>query len=162
MLNLCFCIQWDPAAHVVHSCVSGARNVDALFFMLGSARRGFHKERTGIHYAELVFLHLVGYASHIVYSSVSGHKKSMHYFSRSGGPGAIWIKSTPRHVTLNLCFCIWWELRVTLCIPVHPRHESSMHYFSCSSGPSAVFIKSASGHVTPNLRFYNYWDPGVT
>jgi hypothetical protein len=33
--------------------------------MLGSAQCGFHKKRTGTHYAELVFLHLVRYAGNI-------------------------------------------------------------------------------------------------
>jgi hypothetical protein len=27
----------------------------------------------------------------------------MHYFSRSGGPGAVSTKSAPGHDTLNLC-----------------------------------------------------------
>jgi hypothetical protein len=32
-------------------------------------RYGFHKKHTGTHYAKLVFLHLVGYAGHIMHSS---------------------------------------------------------------------------------------------
>jgi hypothetical protein len=37
----------------------------------------------------------------------------MHYFSFSGGPDADTIKSALGHITLNLCFCIRCELRVT-------------------------------------------------
>jgi hypothetical protein len=35
----------------------------------------------------------------------------MHYFSCSGRPGAVSIKSMMGHVTLNLCFYIRWDLR---------------------------------------------------
>jgi hypothetical protein len=65
----------------------------------------------------------------LVHSGASRHEISTHYFSCSGGPGAFFIESTPGHVMLNLCFCIRWNLRVTLGILVCPGHEMSMHYF---------------------------------
>jgi hypothetical protein len=40
--------------------------------MLGLDRYGFHKKRVAIYYTELVFLHLVGCAGHVVHSSASG------------------------------------------------------------------------------------------
>jgi hypothetical protein len=49
----------DPAgsvAHVVHSGASGARNVEALFFMLGWDQYGFDKKCIGARYTELLFL----------------------------------------------------------------------------------------------------------
>jgi hypothetical protein len=42
-----------------------------LFFMLGSAQCGFYKKSVGIRYAELLFLHPVGSADHVVYSGAS-------------------------------------------------------------------------------------------
>jgi hypothetical protein len=58
--------------HIVHSGASEVRNVDALFFMLGLDRYAFDKKCVGTRYAELVFLHLVGSACHVVHSGACG------------------------------------------------------------------------------------------
>jgi hypothetical protein len=49
----------------VLSVPSGARNIDAIFFMLEWDRYGFGKKCAGTHYAKLVFLHLVGSMGHV-------------------------------------------------------------------------------------------------
>jgi hypothetical protein len=99
--------------HVLHSCASGAQNVDALFFMLGWARCNFHKKHVGTSYIELVFFHPVRSAGHVAHSVHPGCKTLMNYFSFLCGPGAVSIKSVSWHVTMNLFFCIRWVLWVT-------------------------------------------------
>jgi hypothetical protein len=54
------CQTWhlgQSVGHVVHFGAFEARNVDALFFMLGWDRCGCHKMRTGTRYAKHMFLH---------------------------------------------------------------------------------------------------------
>jgi hypothetical protein len=118
-LNLCFCIRLGSARHVVHSVAFGPRNVSALFFLLGWAWCSFRKKPARTHYAELVFLHLVGSAGHIAHSGAFGCETLMHYFSCLGGKGLVSLKNVLGCVTLSFCFCIRWDLRVTLCIMVY-------------------------------------------
>jgi hypothetical protein len=75
------------------------------------------------------------------------------YSSCSDGTGMDSIKSSSRLVMPNFCFCIRWDLHVTLCIPVHPGRETSIYYFSCSIGTSTDSTKSALGHIMSNLCF---------
>jgi hypothetical protein len=94
------------AYHVVHSSAFRPRNVDALFFLLGWAQYGSDKKRTGKRGSEPVFLHPVGSAGNVVHYGAFRREMLMHYFSLSGGPGVVSIKSAMGHVTSNLCFYI--------------------------------------------------------
>jgi hypothetical protein len=60
------------AGHVVHSGASGARIIDALFFMVGWDWYNFHKKCSRTCYGELAFLHPVGSMGHIVHSDAYG------------------------------------------------------------------------------------------
>jgi hypothetical protein len=76
-----------------------------------------------------------------------------HYFSWSGRTGTNYTKIVLGHVTSIFSFCIWWDLHVTWCVPVHPGYETSTRYFSCSSETSMDLTKSALEHVTLNFSF---------
>jgi hypothetical protein len=66
MSNLCFCIWWDmPVTWCI--LVRSGREMS----MLGWDWYGFNKRRTGTRYIELVFLHKMGYAGHVVHSGTS-------------------------------------------------------------------------------------------
>jgi hypothetical protein len=56
----------------VHSGASGARNGNALFFMLGCHWYGLDEKRTSTPCAELVFLHPVGSGGHVVHNGATG------------------------------------------------------------------------------------------
>jgi hypothetical protein len=67
-VKLVFLHSVGYAGHVVHSSASGARNIDALFFMLRWDQYEFDKKCIRTRYTELVFLHPVGSAGHLVHS----------------------------------------------------------------------------------------------
>jgi hypothetical protein len=81
--------------------------------MLGWDQYGFEKKCTKTRYADLVFLHLVGSAGHVMHSGASGERNIDILFSCSGGSGTDLRKSGTRHVMLNFSFCIRWDLHVT-------------------------------------------------
>jgi hypothetical protein len=114
--------------HVARFGGSEVRNIDAIFFIPGWAKREYHKSVPGHVTPNLCFCVPIQ----------SRSEMSTHYFSCLGGPDVVSTKCTSGHITLNLCFCIRWDLRVMYCVPVCLWHEISTHYFSCSGEPSAV------------------------
>jgi hypothetical protein len=60
--------------HVLHIGASGARNMIALFFMLGCDQYRFNKKHVGTRYTELVFLHPMESAGRVGHSGVSGSR----------------------------------------------------------------------------------------
>jgi hypothetical protein len=80
--------------------------LDTLFFMLRRDRYGFHKKSTGACYVKHVFLHALGSAGHLVHSDASGPQNVNALFLCSCGTSMDLTKSAPRHVMVNMCFCI--------------------------------------------------------
>jgi hypothetical protein len=72
MPTLCFSPLVLSTGHVMLSSASGAQNITALLFIFGWDRFIFNKKRFGTCYAELVFLHAVGVAAHVVHSGAFG------------------------------------------------------------------------------------------
>jgi hypothetical protein len=70
--NLFFLHPVGSVGHVVHFGAYQVRNIDALFFILGWDRYGFHKNNVETRYAECVFLYLVGPTGHVVCFGASG------------------------------------------------------------------------------------------
>jgi hypothetical protein len=150
------------AGHILHSRVSGARNIDTLFFMLELARWGLHKKRARTRYAKLVFLHPVGSTCHVVHFSASGARNVDAQFFMLRWDRYGFNKKHAGSRYTELCFCTQLDLSVTWCIPTRSGREMSTHYFSCSGGPGGVSIKSAPGHVASNMCFCFWRDLWVT
>jgi hypothetical protein len=67
---------------------------------------------TSRHIMSNMCFHPVGSVGHVVHFGVSGAQNIDVLFFILEWPDAVSIKSTPGHITLNLCFCILWDLRV--------------------------------------------------
>jgi hypothetical protein len=104
--ELVFFNLMESPGHVVHFGASRAPNVNTLFFILRWARYGFQKKHVGTCYTKLVFIHLVGSMVPSCIPTHLGHHMSTLYFSCSGLPTAVSIKSPSGHVVPNMCFCI--------------------------------------------------------
>jgi hypothetical protein len=101
-----FLLPVGSVGHVGHSSAFEARNVDALFFIIGWAQCGLHRKRAGAHYVELVFLHPVGSVGHEVHSGGARARNVNTIFFMHGWARCGFHKKRARHITLNLCFCI--------------------------------------------------------
>jgi hypothetical protein len=81
--------------------------------MLGWDRYGFDKKCVKTHYAKLVFLHPVGSVGHVEHSHVFGPRNGDALFFMLGWDQYRFNINVPGHVTLNLCYCIRCNTRVT-------------------------------------------------
>jgi hypothetical protein len=106
--ELVFLYSVGSVGHVVHFGASEPRNIDTQFTIFHAivGLVQIQQKRIGTYYAELVFLHPVGSAGHVVHSGASGPRNIEALFSWSGGPSTDSLKSTSRHITPNLSFCI--------------------------------------------------------
>jgi hypothetical protein len=73
----------------------------------------FDKKRVRTRYNELVFLHPMGSAVHVVIPVRPRRETLAYYFLCSVGTGTDLTKNTPGHITPNFYFCIWWDRWVT-------------------------------------------------
>jgi hypothetical protein len=147
-VKLVFLHPVGSAGHVVQCGASGARNIDALFFLLRWDRYGFHKKHVTTCYTKLVFFHSVGYAGHVVHSGAYGARNVDALLCKLGWD---WYGFQKKHDGTHCAELEFLHL-------VRPGRETSTHYFSCLSGTDTDSTKNTSGYLTSNLcvciRFY--------
>jgi hypothetical protein len=83
-----------------------------MFFMLRWDQCSSHKKHVGASYVDLVLLHPVGYAGHVVHCGVSGAQIVNALFFLLGWAGTDSRRSASTLITPNLYFHNRWDLRV--------------------------------------------------
>jgi hypothetical protein len=109
--------------------------------MLEWDRYIFNKKRARTRYAELEFLHPMGFVGHIVHCSVFKAESIDVLFFMLRWAQCSFHKRHVRTCYAEIVFCIQWDMSVTWCILVHTVRETLTYYFFCSSGLNAFSIK---------------------
>jgi hypothetical protein len=97
--------------HVFHSDSFGCETLMHYFSCsggLGVAQCNFRKKCPGTHYAQLVFLHLVGSAGHVVHSGASGPLNIDALFFKLRWAWCSFHKKCASLITSNLSFASVW------------------------------------------------------
>jgi hypothetical protein len=86
------------------------------YFSCSDAPGADRTNSAGRRYVEHVFLHSVGSVGHVMCYVASGVRNVDALFFMLNCTGADRTNSASGDVMPNLCFLIWWDLRVTSCI----------------------------------------------
>jgi hypothetical protein len=118
---------WIGGSHSAFRCVR-ARNIDALFFMLGWDRYGFDRMHTRTRYTKLVFSHPVGSTVHVVHSGASEPRNIAALFFMLRWDRTFDKKHTETHYAV-LVFLHLVGYAAPVVNSGASVRETSMHYF---------------------------------
>jgi hypothetical protein len=119
---------------------------------------GFDKKRASTHYTQLLFLHLVGHAGHVVHYSESGpwNVDALFFILMSYRCGFDKKHTGTHYVELVFLHPVWSVGHV-----VHSGESGSWIFdtlFFMHRWDRYGCTKSMLGHVMPNLWFWFWWE----